>query len=386
VKEQSFAEFMRFLEVTATAQERIRVLPIGRWFDYNEIIEITPADAAEIVANFNSDAYGQRIPIEVADHRDFGIGACGWYADLKVEADCITAGIEWNDLGRWLIKQSPGNPPQYMYHSPEIYLRSIGNTYQRPGDGQQFTNLITGDSLTNHPFFKDNEVAAAMFSEARSEHKPFSFRAPSGRGQQPEEQTMVTPADDKTKPAEGSEVKPGAHPEATVSPAEFAELQRKQSETERELNEAKQRAAQTDAALLSERTLREKNELVTRFSEARIGADKNHIMPKAYGEKFARYALRFSDVAPEGLGEDGKPQKSERQEFIEALSTYQPVPVGVVGFGQTAEGGSGSPEAAHAQLKTLAEERQKSAGCSFTQAMMQINRENPDLVKSARGQ
>lgn len=144
----------------AEAPGEIHVVPCGIW-DHPSygLIEITAADIAEIVRNFNAKV---RLDLPITAGHDNGMSggelpAIGWFKEL---IDRGTAGlygtVEWTEEGKKLLTDGA-----FKYFSPELYMQ-----YEDPETHRVYNYVLVGGALTNSPYFKELEPVVMSFSES----------------------------------------------------------------------------------------------------------------------------------------------------------------------------------------------------------------------------
>ena len=379
-------DIAKFMELAADPAAEIMVLPYGTWSHrwYGEIA-IDERDGQECVANFDADAYGQRIPIEFADHMPNGMGAAGWYKSLRAGDDGVYAEIDWTPKGKEAISQAA-----YLYHSPECYLRCLGQKYVRSSDRRIYSNLITGDSLTNHPFFKElGPVSNAEFSEAEAEQLqagPIIFRVPLvvASGDEGESQMFNRkPKTDDQQPGEHNE-----QPVASISQTQLDELMGKVNDLTTKLTDVTSENQQLREQMQAGegRLQATQAELAERKNSGAIGALRFAEGKQQYGPKHIKRMAAFMAKLPAAEGsfcaaEGDKPARSMQAEFIEIISA---APTGLVEFGERgfeadAEAVLGASERYEAAIRA----EMKDSNIGYGEAMEKVNAAQPELAKQA---
>ena len=134
------------------------LIPLGKFThqQYGEF-ETTAADAAEMIANFNSGLPGPKgIPIDQnAEHLTRGDGAYGWVKSLEIRENTLWGGIEWTTDG---IEAVASNRLPYV--SPYFCSGT------KPHPTYNARNLIIAVALCTRPFFFNQpelHVAASEF-------------------------------------------------------------------------------------------------------------------------------------------------------------------------------------------------------------------------------
>lgn len=134
------------------------LIPLGKFThqQYGEF-ETTAADAAEMIANFNSGLPGPKgIPIDQnAEHLTRGDGAYGWVKSLEIRENTLWGGIEWTTDGVAAVASN-----RLPYVSPYWV------TSTQPHPTYNARNLIIAVALCTRPFFfsqPELHVAASEF-------------------------------------------------------------------------------------------------------------------------------------------------------------------------------------------------------------------------------
>lgn len=148
----------------AQIPSEIHVVPTGKWDHpvYGEM-EITSADIAEFVSNFN-DKVRRDIPITAGHDNGMNGGelpAVGWFTDvIDRGVNGLWAGVKWTEEGVQLLQQRA-----FKYFSPEFYEQ-----YTDPETGDKYGHVLVGGALTNKPYFKEL-APVASFSEPAIIHQ-----------------------------------------------------------------------------------------------------------------------------------------------------------------------------------------------------------------------
>ncbi len=114
---------------------------------------ITEDDLDTLVASFEGNVRGQRIPVDL-DH-DPKSGAMGWFDSLKRGGEKLLAKFDWTKPGAALI----GNKV-YQYFSSQI------GPWLDPESGEEHPLVLYGGALTNFPFIKG--MATVSLNEFQS--------------------------------------------------------------------------------------------------------------------------------------------------------------------------------------------------------------------------
>lgn len=382
-------DIAKFMEMPANPADEIMVLPYGTWSHrwYGEIA-IDDRDGQECVTNFDDDVAGQRIPIEFADHMSSDLGAAGWYTSLRAGTDGVYATIDWTPKGLEAISEA-----RFIYHSPEVYLRCLGQKYVRSSDRRVYSNLITGDSVTNHPFFKElGPISDAQFSErVQSELSdgPMIFRVPivTARGEE-ESDDMAIFNRKPTSEKPGEEQVEGTVPEGDFA-AQFAAMQQ-QMETMQasldavtaenvKLSEGRQADREQLSATQAELA---RKQIADQLGALRFSAGKQVLAP-AHVQRCAAFMSKLSGEAASFRAAEGEAAAQSMQaEFVEIISA---LPTGLVEFGE--RGFTADPEQLLDANARYEAEVQKLMGAgkelSRSAAMERVNAAQPELAKAA---
>lgn len=103
---------------------------------------ITPRMLDQMVANFEADAFGQDVLIDIEHTRDHG--AAGRVLELRVEGKRLRANVEWSPMGAKAIRERG-----YRYMSAEFHEDFVDNETQQP-----YGAVLMGAALTIRPAIK----------------------------------------------------------------------------------------------------------------------------------------------------------------------------------------------------------------------------------------
>lgn len=137
-----------------------RILPTGKWYRGNRILDITPERLGEIATNIKNGLPRFKPPINL-DHKS-DAGKVGTVLDVEyVENGSDGPGLyvtkyELTDKGKKAISEDG-----YDAVSGEVVwtLYDSDGKYQDPKTGSYHDNVLVGIGLTPRPFFGHNEVA-----------------------------------------------------------------------------------------------------------------------------------------------------------------------------------------------------------------------------------
>ena len=389
-------DIAKFMEMPANPADEIMVLPYGTWSHrwYGEIA-IDERDGQECVSNFDQDVAGQKIPIEFADHMSSDLGAAGWYKSLRAGDDGVYATIDWTPKGLEAISEA-----RFLYHSPEVYLRCLGQKYVRSSDRRVYSNLITGDSVTNHPFFKElGPISDAQFADSElgsslhaKDDGPTIFRVPiigASADLGSDDMNMFNRnRNEKPVVQPGEEQVEGTVPEGDFA-AQFAAMQKQMTDMQAELGAVKaentklSEGRQADRAQLTATQAElARNEVAKTVANLRFDGGAKVIAPKI-GERLAAFMSKLSGEASSFCAAEGETHaKSMQAEFVEIIAM---VPTGLVEFGE--RGFSADPEQMLDANSRYEAEVQKLMGAdkdlSRGDAMNRVNSAQPELAKAA---
>jgi len=131
----------------------MEIMPIGRWVASHlaeGVYEITAADIAELVRNFNSGVRGIEICLREGHWDD---AARGWIQELRGTVSGLEARIVLNSAGQQLVDDRV-----YRYASPGWY--DPGVPYTIATDGSRIPWVLDHVALTNNPFFVELPAVA----------------------------------------------------------------------------------------------------------------------------------------------------------------------------------------------------------------------------------
>ncbi len=144
-----------------------RVLPLGKWFRGNRVLEITDKICQQIADNFRRGLprYGVHANVEHGNDMTQP-GRVGAIKNVRyIPGDGVYAEADFTDSGRKLLDEE-----RYQGISPEIvWSLNQGAKYQDPQTGQYHDNVLVGLALTTSPFFGEK---VAVFSAKESGKSP----------------------------------------------------------------------------------------------------------------------------------------------------------------------------------------------------------------------
>lgn len=324
----------------------IQIARTGTWEhpQYGRL-EITEQTLQDFVDNFYRRVRGIDIAVDQA-HRPED-GAAGWIKDLHKRGNELWATVEWTPLGVRLIRDGI-----YRYFSPEFAV-----TYTDPETGQKYRNVLLGGGLTNRPFIKG--MAPVMLSEDMAE----AF-------------LPVQPDDDSTTNEEVESMK------IKLSEAVQKALGLPQEVTPDELNAALEKHL-TGAVKLSEDVARlmdenkALNEANRQLSERVASLETS--LKKADWERYRDAKIREGKLTP-ALAEKFEAlylsEPNRAKEIIEAMPPV--IELGELGTSKGEEQPENTPDVI---FLSEVQKYQREKGVSFSEAMIAVSREKPDLAR-----
>jgi hypothetical protein len=137
--------------------EPIKIMPVGKFYRDNRVIDITESDLQEIERNTAAGLPRFRIPINENHGTD---GKVGTVNKVKYLADGPEGkGLYATDYSLTPAGQAAIKARKWDAVSPEMVWQKNGATYQDPQTGQQHTNVLVGLALCDKPFFSHEHVA-----------------------------------------------------------------------------------------------------------------------------------------------------------------------------------------------------------------------------------
>jgi len=142
-----------------------KIMPIGKFYRGERILDITPERAREIYSNWKQGLprYGLSINVEHGNDKTQP-GVIGRVKEIALRPDGIYAErVEFSKIGEDLL-----NEDRYRAISPEIiWSLNEGAKYQDPKTGAWFDNVLVGIAVTTTPFFgQDVQVFSAKQNKA----------------------------------------------------------------------------------------------------------------------------------------------------------------------------------------------------------------------------
>lgn len=321
---------------------------------YGEL-DFSPARLANILANFNANTYGQQLPIN-AEHDSAASGAVGWIADMRLAADgSLEVKPEWNERGTALLAGD-----RFRYVSAEFFDR-----WQDPVTGEWHDDVAVGLAICTRPHFKTDVLRPLAASEeaamADAEKVPEPVRMTGEIEQEepvPEKEPKPTPQPEPNptppEPAPTPEPEPPTEPEAVTlneqAVREFREMQRKFKQMSDELAKVKNENVEVRA------NYREK-----KFTDEVRGRSDDNDRPwfgdiEDHVSMLMDLSEKFGDASPQV-------QNYIKQNRATAEALRQTNLFREFGTGRSGEIGQ-----AYGQLESLARERMKTSGETFSQA------------------
>ena len=150
----------------------IRILPLGRFYRGDRVLDIDDKRAQEIMRNFDDGLPRYGVPVNVEHGADIAEpGSVGRVVKLEHRpGDGLYATqIEFTDTGDRLTREK-----RYAAPSPEIvWSLNGGARYQDPQTGKWHDNVLVGLALTNSPFFgREVSVFSAKAPTKKSPKNP----------------------------------------------------------------------------------------------------------------------------------------------------------------------------------------------------------------------
>ncbi len=141
--------------------EPFKILPTGKWYREDRVLDITSADLKEMERNFKAGLPRYRVPINLDHKQDAGkVGTVQSVAFMDNGPDgpgLYATKYELTDKGKKAIREDGYDAP-----SGEVQWSKNGSKYQDPQTGTYHDNLLSGIALTPKPFF--GHSAVALFS------------------------------------------------------------------------------------------------------------------------------------------------------------------------------------------------------------------------------
>jgi phage I-like protein len=376
----------------AQIPSEIHVVPTGKWDHpvYGEM-EITSADIAEFVKNFNDKV---RLDIPITEGHDNGMSggelpAIGWFTDATDHGvNGLWCGVTWTDEGKQLLQQRA-----FKYFSPEFYEQ-----YTDPETGAKYSHVLVGGALTNKPYFKEL-APVASFSEPSIIHQ-FTEGM--------DLHTILAKKPEELSAEEKSFVREHKTELSTEQSTAFASVLDDAGESDedkaaREAKEAEEKAAADEAAAATAKAEEE------RQAAERAAAGKKIVMSEAEVTALRAKAdagqKAFDDLQAMKLGEQvGKMVFSEtnttgkflpkqkdtvvsfmrqlsekqRDQFINIVNAMPKADAKL--FGELGDGGGTTTGGVFAEIEAKVKETRKAdEKLSYSEALRKVFTENPEL-------
>ncbi len=147
----------------------IKIMPVGKFYRDERVLDITEADLQEIERNVAAGLPRFRIPINENHGSDGKVGtikAVKYLPDGPDGRGLYATDYELTDAGRAAVKAR-----KWDAVSPEMIWAKNGATYQDPQTGKRLDNVLVGLALCDKPYFGHDNVA--LFSaDAPAADKP----------------------------------------------------------------------------------------------------------------------------------------------------------------------------------------------------------------------
>jgi len=149
--------------------EPVKIMPLGKFFRDERVLDITEADLQEIALNFNAKLPRFRVPINENHQTDGKIGTVKAVEFRRDGADGagLYASLDLTDDGKDLLQRG-----RYDAVSPEMVWQKNGASYQDPQTGKRFSNVLVGLAVCDKPFFSHEHVA--LFTAFPDQYRDFS--------------------------------------------------------------------------------------------------------------------------------------------------------------------------------------------------------------------
>jgi hypothetical protein len=260
-----------------------RIVPFGKYYRGERVLDVTPERAREIVNNFNAGLprYGVNVNVEHgADPNQPGM--IGRIKKLTLGADGIYAdAIDLTKAGEKLADEE-----RYRAVSPEIiWSLNGGAKYQDPTTGAWHDNVLSGLALTTTPYFGESVAVFSAKAEKKEmdeeEKAKMMAQMDDAAGDKPAPpETLDDDEDEEEKknkkdtPAQGDDMSVKPTPkggeqtmaeEFKVTPEEFNDLKAKAEKfaaLEAQLSESEKKRAKLAEDFAAERQLRRNAEFV----------------------------------------------------------------------------------------------------------------------------
>src|SRR3990167_1028419 len=152
--------------------EPVKIMPLGKFFRDERVLDITEADLQEIALNFNAKLPRFRVPINENHQTDGKIGTVKAVEFRRDGADGagLYASLDLTDDGKDLLQRG-----RYDAVSPEMVWQKNGASYQDPQTGKRFSNVLVGLAVCDKPFFSHEHVA--LFTAFPDQYREFTPEA-----------------------------------------------------------------------------------------------------------------------------------------------------------------------------------------------------------------
>lgn len=158
MKADGMSDTIRWIEPFAYTQGApLPVMPVGTYKRGGRTLDISPADLAEMAANYAAGRPRWDIPL-YAGHPVDGQpepGRLGVAKRMFLDGNMLYAEVEWTPEGEAIAQSG-----QFGYTSPGVIWSKNGARYD-DGSGRKFDNVVEHIALTNMPFFGQSN---AIFS------------------------------------------------------------------------------------------------------------------------------------------------------------------------------------------------------------------------------
>lgn len=339
------------------------------------MIALPPERIERLVASVNEGIYQDSIPVD-AEHELEVSGALGWFSRARVNPDgSADVKVEWNDRGRQLLEDD-----RFRYVSPTFWP-----VWTDPATQQEHEDVVTGLALCTRPFFKSLSVDRALvasetggtrtLSLVRHAGEPVRFVAKEKAPRASKESDMLS--DKIITPQQFTELE-GRY---TALEQRFTDLSSKHDDLLQKFtaSETARAAAETKAAEAEARVKAlEDDKRRQRFRELVIGGGKlDKDKPQFFSAKPGEEGIAYHVAMLESFGDDEAKIQAYVEEERAKARALMAATVNRQEFGSDAPGDGGS--SATDKLTSLARTRATEKGVSFSEAMAQLEKEQPQL-------
>src|SRR3990167_2545017 len=150
--------------------EPIKIMPVGKFYRDERVIDITESDLQEIERNVAAGLPRFRIPINENHGTDGKVGTVKAVKYMAAGPDgrgLYATDYELTDAGKAAIKAR-----RWDATSPEMIWTKNGATYQDPQTGKRLDNVLVGLALCDKPYFGHENVALFTADGAMPMDKP----------------------------------------------------------------------------------------------------------------------------------------------------------------------------------------------------------------------